>query len=52
MVRERDAWRWAKAHALHWNERLDKQAADCLVWYERRIAEGKMSKLVPPTIYG
>jgi hypothetical protein len=52
MVRERDAWRWAKAHALQWDARMDKQAADCLAWYEQRIAEGKMSRKVQPTIYG
>jgi hypothetical protein len=51
MVRERDAWRWAKSHALIWTETMESQRETSLAWYEARINSGSMSPVHPPTIW-
>jgi hypothetical protein len=45
MVRERDAWRWAKAHALIWTGPMEKHRRVSLAWYETSIAAGRISPL-------
>jgi len=44
MVRERDAWRWAKAHALIWTARMESDRQASLGWYEEQLKDGRMSK--------
>ena len=36
MVREAWAWRWAKANALAWTPRMEKDRAASLAWYSAR----------------
>ena len=50
MVRERDAWRWAKANALIWTETMERQRDQALAWYEARIKAGCLSKICLATI--
>lgn len=34
LTRERDAWRWAKAHALIWTSAMELARVKALLWYE------------------
>lgn len=38
-VREDWAWRWARANALCWTERMERHAQDSLSWYRDRPRE-------------
>jgi hypothetical protein len=46
MVRERDAWRWAKTNALIWTDTMERHSQTSLVWYETQIAAGRISPLL------
>jgi hypothetical protein len=39
MVRERDAWRWARKNAIQWTTAMERHAQDCLAWYGRNNTE-------------
>jgi hypothetical protein len=45
MVRERDAWSWAKAHALIWTAAMERHHVASLAWYEARIKIGSVSQV-------
>jgi hypothetical protein len=49
MVRERDAWNWARKNAIQWTPAMERYAQKCLDWYGRNMTE---RSLVPETIYG
>jgi hypothetical protein len=44
MVRERDAWRWAKRNALQWTPTMERCARDSLDWYKRNVTESSTTK--------
>lgn len=44
MVRERDAWRWAKRNALIWTERMERDREASLAWYEAEFSGGSVSR--------
>jgi hypothetical protein len=48
MVCERDAWAWAKAHALIWTEAMERLRFACLGWYEAQIKIGSQSRFIAP----
>lgn len=43
MTREKDAWTWAKENALSWTQDAQNDANDCLSYYEKEIAAGRIS---------
>jgi hypothetical protein len=50
MVRERNAWAWAKSHALIWTEAMERHRVASLAWYETQIKIGAESRFIPPTV--
>jgi antirestriction protein ArdC len=49
MVRERGAWRWARANALLWTPAMERSCRDSLAWYERAIKTGKVPAISDPS---
>lgn len=47
IVRERDAWRFAKARAIHWTSAMEAEMRSSLKWYEDGLAAGTVPVLVP-----
>ena len=41
VVRERWAWRWAKANALIWTFGMQRSAVRGLAWYQEQVAKGR-----------
>lgn len=39
MVRERDAWRWARSNALIWTPAMERSANKSLAWYKAKHGE-------------
>jgi hypothetical protein len=50
MVRERDAWSWAKTNALGWTETMERHRDASLAWYEAQIKIGSVSRFVLPAV--
>src|SRR5258707_928513 len=36
LVRERQAWQWARRNAVDWTPRMERQATASLRWYKKR----------------
>ncbi len=51
LTRERDAWRWAKAHALVWTAAMERDCRSNLAWYESQIKCGALSCWVPRSVF-
>jgi hypothetical protein len=49
MVRERWAWRWARANALIWTPVMDRARQRSIALYERRIKNGQVPALCHDT---
>jgi hypothetical protein len=49
LTRERDAWRWAKDHALVWTRVMEVRCQSSLAWYKSQIEGGKLSRFAPLT---
>jgi hypothetical protein len=49
LTRERDAWRWAKAHALVWTPAMEIRCRSSLAWYQEQKSKkcGALSALMP-----
>jgi hypothetical protein len=44
LTRERDAWRWAKAHALVWTKSMEAERVRCLLHYEYLRRSGQFNQ--------
>jgi hypothetical protein len=44
MTRERDAWRWAKTHALRWTDAMERERLISLAWYAGEIKNRRMRR--------